>query len=92
MATTAYNYSAATVRLSGSTLFLHFQQTALLISNFRSTNQIDFNISENLSLGVLVDYDYQTYLSYIDETNSLGLSPGDLRTFFYLKIKSSNKK
>jgi hypothetical protein len=56
-------------------------------TNFRSTEQIDFTINNGLSYGLMFDYDYQSYLGYINYKLINKLSPSDYTLVFYLRIK-----
>lgn len=56
-------------------------------TNFRSSNQIDFLIKGGLSMGISIDYLYQTYLQWIQENDKINISPSDFTAVFYLKYK-----
>jgi Protein of unknown function, DUF481 len=64
-------------------------------TNFRSTNQVDIPINKMISVGFTLDYTYQSYLEWINnqyidkitKNKPSDLSPSDVTTTFYLKVK-----
>jgi len=60
--------------------------------NFRSNNTLDFLIKHGFSFGVAYNYDYQSYLNYINRINNLSLSNSDAQFIFYLKKGFIKKK